>query len=57
MTEVATRSDTDLTVVIGECHLEVEVGVDRIMDRIIDRITEEDCSILTIIEITLGEEI
>ena len=54
MTKVTTRPDTDLTLEIGECHLEVEVGIDRTMHRIIDRITEEDCSILTIIEMTVG---
>ena len=53
MTKVTTTPETDLTVVIEECYLEVEVG----MDRIIYRIIEEDCSILTIIEMTLGEEI
>ena len=37
--------------VIEENHLEVEVGMERI------RIIEEDCSILTVIEMTLGEEI
>ena len=36
-----------------ECHLEVEVAMYRIMDRII----EQDCSILTVIEMTLVEEI
>ena len=53
MTKVTTGPETDLTVVIGECHLVVEVGMYRIMDRII----EEDCSMLTGIEMTLGEEI
>ena len=57
MTKVSSRLDTGLTVVTGKSHLEVEVGMDRIMDRIIDRIMEEDCCILTVIEMTLGEDI
>ena len=52
MTKVATRPDTDPTVVTGECHLEFELG----MGIIIGRIIEEDCSILTILEMYLGEE-
>ena len=49
MTKVTTRPETDLTVVTEECHLEVEVSMDRII--------EEYHSILTVIEMTLGEEI
>ena len=49
MIKVGTRRDTDLTVVIEECHFGVELGMDRII--------EEDCSMLIIIEMTLGEEI
>ena len=45
--------EIDIIVVIGEHHLEVGVGMYRIMDRI----TVEDCSILTVIGMTLGEEI
>ena len=32
-----------------ECHIEVEVSMDRI--------TEEGCNMITILEVTLGEEI
>ena len=49
MIKVITRIETDLTVVIGECHLGVQLGMDRII--------EEGCNMLIIIEITLGEEI
>ena len=49
MIEVITKIDTDLTVVIGECHLGVELSMDKII--------EEGCNMLTIIEITSGEEI
>ena len=59
MTKVTTRIEIDLTVVIGECHLEVELGMskitDKIMAKITDRITEGNCKI--VIERTLGEEI
>ena len=34
---------------IGECHIEVELSTDRIIG--------EGCNMLTIIEVTLGEEI
>ena len=47
--KVITRPDTDLTVVIGECHLAVEL--------VMNRIIEEDPSRLIIIEMTIGEEI
>ena len=50
MTKV-TRKDTDVTVVIGECHLEVELGMNKIIE---NRIMGVDCKI--IIEMTLGEE-
>ena len=40
---------------IGECHLEVQIGTYKIMGITIDRITEEDCK--AVIEMTLGEEI
>ena len=43
------RLDTDQIVVIRECHLEVEVGMDRII--------EEGLNMLIIIEMTLGEDI
>ena len=43
------RIDTDQIVVIGECLLGVELGIDRI--------TEEGNNMLLIIEMTLGEEI
>ena len=49
MTKVTTRPDTDLTVVIEECLLEVELSMDRII--------EEDHSILTSTEMTLGDEV
>ena len=44
MTELSTRTDTYLTVVIQDCHLEVELGMDRII--------EQDCTMLIIIEMT-----
>ena len=49
MIKVSTRIDTDLTVVIEECYLEVELGMNRII--------EEGHSMLIVIEMTLGEEI
>ena len=49
MIKVSTRIDTDLTVVIEECHLEVELCMGRII--------EGDHNMLIIIEVTLGEEI
>ena len=39
-TKVITRPEIDLTVVVEECHLEVEVGMNRFI--------EEDCSKLTV---------
>ena len=44
-----TRIVTGQIVVIGECHLGVELGVDRII--------EEGCNMLITIEMTSGEEI
>ena len=49
MIRVIIRIETDHIVEIGECHLGVEVNADRFI--------EEDCNMLKIIEITLGEEI
>ena len=49
MIKVIIRIDTDQIVEIGECHLEVELSMDRII--------EEGHNMLTIIEMTLGEEI
>ena len=49
MIRVIIRIDKDQIVEIGECHL----GVDLNMDRII----EEGCNMLTIIEMFLGDEI
>ena len=48
MTKVTTEPEIDLTVVIEECHLEIEVEVDsyKIVDRIIDRSIEGDCKIV-----------
>ena len=43
------KIDTDQIVEIGECHLEVELSMDRTI--------EESRDVLTIIEMTLGEEI
>ena len=43
------KIDTGQIVEIGECHLEVELSMDRII--------EECCNMITIIEVTLGEEI
>ena len=43
------KIDTDLTVEIGECHIEVELSTDRIM--------EEGHKMITIIEVTLEDEI
>ena len=48
MIRVIIRIDTDQKVEIGECHLGVELSMDRII--------EEDHNMLTIIEMTLGEE-
>ena len=41
------RIDTYQIVLIGECHLGVELGMDRII--------EEGCNMLIIIEMTLGK--
>ena len=49
MIKIIIRIDTDQIVEIGECHLEVELSMDRIV--------EEGHNMLTIIEMTLGEEI
>ena len=43
------KVDIDPTVVIREFHTEVELSTDKI--------TEEDCSVMKIIEMILGEEI
>ena len=48
MIKAIIRIDTDQIVVIGECHLGVELGMDRII--------EEGCNMLIIIEMALGEE-
>ena len=49
MIKVIIRIDTDQIVEIEECHLEVKL--------IMDKIIEEDCNMLIIIEMTLGEKI
>ena len=49
MIKVNIKIDTDQIVEIGECYLEVELSTDRII--------EEDCNMITIVEVTLGEEI
>ena len=49
MIKVIIGIDTDQIVEIGECHLDIELNVDRII--------EEGHNMLTIIEMTLGEEI
>ena len=49
MIKAIIRIDTDHIVEIGKCHLGVELSVERII--------EEGCNILTIIEMTIGEEI
>ena len=49
MIKAIIRIDTGKIVVIGEYHLGVELSMDRII--------EEDCNMLIIIEMTLGEEI
>ena len=51
MTKVTNRLEIDLLVVIGECHLEVEVDMYKILDRIIG----DDHR--AVIKMTLGEEI
>ena len=55
MTKVTTRPEIDLIVVIGDNHLEMKVGMYRIMERTIDRIIGVDGK--TVMEMTLGEEI
>ena len=49
MIKVIIKIDTDQIVEIGECHLGVELNMDRIM--------KEGDNMLTIIEMALGEEI
>ena len=49
MIRVIIRIDTDQIAKIGECHLEIELSMDRII--------EEGCNMLIIIEVNLGEEI
>ena len=49
MIKAIIRIDTDQIVVIGECHLGVELDMDKII--------KEGCNMLIIIEMTLGEEI
>ena len=57
MTKLATRPEIDLLMVIGRCHLEIEieVGMHKTVDKITDRIVLVDCK--TVTEMTLGEEI
>ena len=49
MIKVIIRIDTDQILVIGECHLGVELSTDRII--------KEGCNMLIIIEMILEEEI
>ena len=49
MIKVNIKIDSDQIVEIGECDIEVGLNTDRI--------TEEDCNMIKIIEVTLGEEI
>ena len=49
MIKVSTRIDTDLTVMIEECHLGTDLGMDQNI--------VEDHNMLIITEITSGEEI
>ena len=49
MIKVIIRIDTDHIVLIGECHLGTELGMERII--------EEGHNMLIIIEMTLGQEI
>ena len=49
MIKVNIKIDTDQTVEIGECHIEVELSMDRII--------EEGCNMIKITEVTLGKEI
>ena len=55
MTKVANRTEIDLIVVIGECHVDIEIEVEVGTLRSMDKIIEVDCK--TITEMTLGEEI
>ena len=43
------KIDKNQIVEIGECHIEVEHSTDRTI--------EEGCSMITITEVTLGEEV
>ena len=43
------KIDTDQRVQIGECYLEIDLSIERII--------VEGCNMITIIEVTLGEEI
>ena len=49
MIKVNIKIDIDQIVEIGECHIEVELSTDRII--------EEGPNMITIIEVTLGQEI
>ena len=49
MIKVNVKIDTDQIVEIGECHIGVELSMDRII--------EESPNMIAIIEVTLGEEI
>ena len=49
MIKVNIKIDIDQIVEIGECHIEAELSTDRII--------EEGHNMITIIEMTLGEEI
>ena len=49
MIKTIIKIDIDQIVEMGECHLEVELSIDRII--------EEGHNMLTIIEVTLGGEI
>ena len=49
MIRIDTKIGIDQTVAIGECHLEVELSMDKIF--------EEGCSMIKIIEVILGKAI
>ena len=49
MIKINMKIDTDQTVEIGECHIEVEPSMDKTI--------EEGCTMIKITEVTLGEEI
>ena len=49
ITKIDIKVGIDKTVMIGECHIEVEVSMDKI--------TEEVCDMIKIIEVILGKEI